>query len=359
MKRDDCALAPDAEPVREAFRFDEQRLTQWLLANVDDDVGTPQVSQFKGGQSNPTYRVDTARCSYVLRRKPPGDLLKGAHAIDREYRALAALREVDFPVPWVHALCLDRGVIGTEFYVMDHVEGRVFWNPRLPEVPAPERAAYFDAMNETIACLHGIDPATIGLADYGRAGGYFERQIARWSGQYRDDALAGRDPNMDRLVEWLPQNVPAGDETAISHGDFRCDNMIFHPTEPRVLAVLDWELSTLGHPLADFSYHAMMYRLPPSIMNGLLGEDLALLGLPSEADYIAAYARRTGRNGIPGYAFYIAFNMFRLAAILHGIKGRLLRGTASSARAVEMATNVEPLALLAWQQAEIATREAG
>ena len=359
MKRDDCALAQDVEPVREAFRFDEQRLAQWLHANVDDQAGTPRVSQFKGGQSNPTYRVDTERGSYVLRRKPPGDLLKGAHAIDREYRVLAALHKADFPVPRVHALCLDREVIGTEFYVMDRVEGRVFWNPRLPEVAAPERAAYFDAMNETIARLHGIDPAAIGLADYGRAGGYFERQIARWSGQYRDDTLAGRDPNMDLLVEWLPQHIPAGDETTISHGDFRCDNMIFHPTEPRVLAVLDWELSTLGHPLADFSYHAMMYRLPPSIMHGLFGEDLASLGLPSEADYVAAYVRRTGREGIPNYAFYIAFNMFRLAAILHGIKGRLLRGTASSAQAVEMAKNVEPLAKLAWQQAEIAMREAG
>jgi aminoglycoside phosphotransferase (APT) family kinase protein len=359
MKRDDCALAHDVEPVREAFRFDEQRLAHWLHANVDDRAGELRVSQFKGGQSNPTYRVDTDRRSYVLRRKPPGDLLKGAHAIDREYRVLAALHEAEFPVPRVHALCLDRSVIGTEFYVMDRIEGRVFWNPRLPEVAAPERAAYFDAMNATIARLHGIDPSAIGLADYGRTGGYFERQIARWSGQYRDDALAGRDPNMDRLVEWLPQHVPAGDETTISHGDFRCDNMIFHPTEPRVLAVLDWELSTLGHPLADFAYHAMMYRLPPSIMNGLLGEDLESLGLPSEADYVAAYVRRTGRDGIPNYAFYIAFNMFRLAAILHGIKGRLLRGTASSAQAIEMAKNVEPLAKLAWQQAEIAMREAG
>ena len=359
MKRDDCAQVQDVEPVREAFRFDEQRLAQWLRANVDDRADTLRVSQFRGGQSNPTYRVDTDLASYVIRRKPPGDLLKGAHAIDREYRVLAALQEADFPVPRVHALCLDRGVIGTEFYVMDRIEGRVFWNPRLPELAASERAAYFDAMNQTIARLHSIDPAAIGLGDYGRTGAYLERQIARWSGQYRDDELAGRDPNMDRLVEWLPQHVPAGDETAISHGDFRCDNMIFHPTEPRVLAVLDWELSTLGHPLADFSYHTMMYRLPPSIMNGLLGEDLHSLGLPSEADYIAAYAKRTGRDGFPHYAFYIAFNMFRLAAILHGIKGRLLRGTASSAHAVEMAKNVEPLAQLAWQQAEIAMREAG
>jgi aminoglycoside phosphotransferase (APT) family kinase protein len=359
MRTDDRALAQDVEPVREAFRFDEQRLARWLHANVDGQAGVPRVSQFKGGQSNPTYRVDTDRGSYVLRRKPPGDLLKGAHAIDREYRVLAALHQAAFPVPTVHALCLDREVIGTEFYLMDRIEGRVFWNPRLPEVAAADRAACFDAMNETIARLHGIDPAAVGLADYGRTGGYFERQIARWSKQYQEDTLAGRDPNMDRLAEWLPQHIPAADETTISHGDFRCDNMIFHPTEPRILAVLDWELSTLGHPLADFAYHAMMYRLPASIMNGLLGEDLVSLGLPSEADYVAAYVRRTGRADIPDYAFYIAFNMFRLAAILHGIKGRLLRGTASSAHAVEMAKNVEPLAKLAWQQAELAMCEAG
>ena len=352
-------LEQDVGPVREAFRFDEQRLARWLRENIDPGAGKLEIQQFKGGQSNPTYRIDTSRASYVLRRKPPGDLLKGAHAIDREHRVLAALHKVEFPVPRVHGLCLDRNVIGTEFYLMDRVEGRVFWNPRLPEVGACERAAYFDAMNETIARLHGIAPAAIGLADYGATGGYFTRQISRWSRQYRDDTLAGRDPHMDRLVEWLPQHIPAGDETAISHGDFRCDNMIFHPSEPRVLAVLDWELSTLGHPLADFCYHAMMYRLPPSIMNGLLGEDLASLGLPSEAGYVAAYARRSGRDGIADYPFYIAFNMFRLAAILHGIKGRLLRGNASSAHAVEMAKNVEPLARLAWQQAELAMRESG
>jgi aminoglycoside phosphotransferase (APT) family kinase protein len=358
MQQTTATAAPDVEPVRAAFRFDEERLAQWLHANVDSRAGPLQVRQFKGGQSNPTYRVDTGSASYVLRRKPPGDLLKGAHAIDREYRVLAALHAAGFPVPRVHGLCIDRGVVGTEFYVMDCIEGRVFWNPRLPELAAPERSAYFDAMNETIARLHTLDPAAVGLADYGRAGGYFARQIARWSKQYLDDALAGRDPCMDKLVDWLPQHVPEGDETAISHGDFRCDNMIFHPSEPRVLAVLDWELSTLGHPLADFSYHAMMYRLPQSIMTGLQGEDLQALGLPTEHAYVAAYCARTGRAGIPNYAFYIAFNMFRLAAILHGIKGRLLRGTASSGRAAEMAANVEPLAQLAWQQAQLAMSEA-
>lgn len=347
----------DVEAVRERFRFDEQRLAHWLRSNVDGYDGALLVRQFKGGQSNPTYRLDTPRASYVLRRKPPGDLLKGAHAIDREFRVIAALHDAGFPVPPVHGLCLDRSVIGTEFYVMDRIEGRVFWNPRLNQVAVRERAAYFDAMNDTIARLHSIDPTEFGLADYGRAEGYLARQIARWSKQYQDDELAGRNPDMDRLVEWLPEHVPPGDERSIVHGDFRCDNLIFHPSEPRALAVLDWELSTLGHPLADFSYHAMMYRLPPSIMNGLLGEDLLSLGLPSEAEYVAAYCRRTGRHGIANYAFYIAFNMFRFAAILHGIKGRLLRGNASSANAAEMAQQFEPLAQLAWEQAEIAMNE--
>jgi aminoglycoside phosphotransferase (APT) family kinase protein len=342
------------EAVRAAFRFDEERLARWLAAHVPGFSGPLRVSQFSGGQSNPTYRLDTPQRTYVLRRKPPGDLLKGAHAIDREHRVMAALHTAGFPVPAMHALCLDREVIGTEFYLMDFVPGRVFWNPRLPEVQRERRAAYFDAMNDTIARLHALDPQVIGLSDYGRGGGYFERQIARWSRQYLDDQKAGRDPSMDLLVEWLPLHIPPGDETRVVHGDFRCDNMIFHADEPRVLAVLDWELSTLGHPLADFTYHAMMYRLPSSIMNGLRGEDLAALGLPSESDYVKAYCRRTGRDDIANYGFYIAFNMFRFAAILHGIKGRLLRGNASSANAADMAANIEPLARLAWDQAKSA-----
>jgi aminoglycoside phosphotransferase (APT) family kinase protein len=347
-------MPDDTEAVRASFRFDEQALAQWLTTHVEGMTGPLRVSQFKGGQSNPTYRLDTPQRSYVLRRKPPGDLLKGAHAIDRECRVMSALHSTDFPVPRMHGLCMDRDVIGTEFYLMDFVPGRVFWNPRLPEIDRQERAAYFDAMNDAIARLHAIDPQAAGLSDYGRAGGYFSRQIERWSRQYLDDPLAGRDPHMDRLVEWLPQNIPPGDETRVVHGDFRCDNMIFHPSEPKVLAVLDWELSTLGHPLADFTYHAMMYRLPPSIMNGLKGEDPASLGLPSEGEYVKAYCSRTGRDDIHHYGFYIAFNMFRFAAILHGIKGRLMRGNASSAHAADMAANVEPLAQLAWQQVQAA-----
>lgn len=263
-----------------------------------------------------------------------------------------ALGKAAFPVAHVHGLCTDENVIGTWFYVMAMVEGRIFWDATLPGMSPDDRAAHFDAMNEAIATLHGIDFQAIGLGDYGRSGNYFERQIARWSKQYLDDAEAGRDPNMDRLVEWLPWNIPSGDETSIVHGDFRCDNMIFHPTEPRILAVLDWELSTLGHPGADFAYHAMMYRMPPHIVAGLGGADIAAIGIPAEADYLAAYSRRRGLADMPSYDFYIAFNFFRLAAIFHGIKGRVLRGTAASAQARERVAVLPELMSLAWRQAE-------
>ncbi len=339
-------------PVREAHRFDEAALARWMAANVADYAGPLTVEQFKGGQSNPTYKLVTPGRAYVLRRKPPGQLLKGAHAVEREARVLSALGSAGYPVAHVHGLCVDDGVIGTWFYVMDMVEGRVFWDATFPQVSREERPAYFDAMNETLARLHMIDFAAIGLSDYGRAGNYFERQIRRWTKQYLEDVDAGRDPHMDRLVEWLPANIPTGDETSIVHGDFRCDNMIFHATEPRVVGVLDWELSTLGHPLADFAYHAMMYRMPPHIVAGLGGADIAALNVPTEANYVAAYCRRTGRETMPDYDFYVAFNFFRLAAIFHGIKGRAIRGTAASAQAKERAKVFPELAALAWAQAE-------
>ncbi|MFN3945623.1 MAG: phosphotransferase [Allosphingosinicella sp.] len=334
--------------VREAHRFDTERLHRWMEQHVEGYAGPLRVEQFKGGQSNPTYKLVTeARC-YVLRRKPPGKLLPGAHAVEREYRVISALHAQGFPVARAYALCEDEGVIGTAFYVMEMVEGRIFWDPAFGEVPRADRPAYFDAMNRTIAALHLIDPDAAGLGDYGKPGNYFARQIGRWSKQYLGDVEAGRVPAMDRLVEWLPDNIPPDEPRArIIHGDFRCDNMIFHPTEPRVLAVLDWELSTLGHPLADFSYHLMMYRMPDA-----LGEaDLAALNIPSEADYVAAYCARTGRDGIADLDFYMAFNLFRLAGIVHGIKGRIARGTAASAHAAEMAKRLEPLADLAWEQA--------
>jgi aminoglycoside phosphotransferase (APT) family kinase protein len=281
-------------------------------------------------------------------------LLKGAHAIEREAQVLTGLGKAGFPVARIYGLCTDDSVIGTWFYVMAMVEGRIFWDATLPEIPAADRPAYFDAMNATMAQLHGMDYRAIGLADYGRPGNYFQRQIARWSKQYLEDIEAGRDPNMDRLIDWLPAHIPPGDETAIVHGDFRIDNMIFHPTEPRVIAVLDWELSTLGHPLADFAYHAMMYHMPPHIVAGLAGADLQALNIPGEADYVAAYCRRTGRAAVPDYKFYIAFNFFRMAAIFHGIKGRVARGTAASAQAAERAAVFPELAAIAWQQAALA-----
>jgi aminoglycoside phosphotransferase (APT) family kinase protein len=334
--------------VREAHRFDVPRLERWMAANVDGFAGPLAVEQFKGGQSNPTYKLATASRSYVLRRKPPGRLLPGAHAVDREYRVISALAGQGLPVARAYGLCLDEDVIGTAFYVMEMVEGRIFWDPAFGEVPREERPAFFDAMNATIAQLHSIDPEAAGLGDYGKPGNYFARQIARWSKQYENDVEAGRVAAMDRLVEWLPHNIPPDEpRPRIIHGDFRCDNMIFHADRPEVLAVLDWELSTLGHPLADFSYHLMMYRMPDA-----LGEaDLAALNIPSEQDYVAAYCRRTGRDGIPDLDFYMAFNLFRLAGIVHGIKGRLVRGTAASAHAAEMVKRLEPLAELGWAQA--------
>ena len=339
--------------VRPGQEFDAGALEAWLAARIEDYAGPLTIEQFKGGQSNPTYKLITPGRSYVMRRKPPGKLLPGAHAIEREYRVITALGNQGFPVAKSYGLCEDPAVIGTAFYVMEMVEGRIFWDTAFPEVSQTERPAYFDAMNATMAQLHLIDPEAAGLDDYGKPGNYFARQIGRWSKQYLEDVEAGRVPAMDRLVEWLPANLPPDEpQPRVIHGDFRCDNMIFHPTEPKVLAVLDWELSTLGHPLADFTYNLLMYRMPAGITTGLAGLDLAALNIPGEADYVAAYCRRTGRDGIPDLAFYMAFNLFRLAGIVHGIKGRVVRGTATSAHAGQMAASLEPLANLSWAQAE-------
>ncbi len=339
-------------PVREVHRFDEAALAAWMAEAIPGFDGPLTVEQFKGGQSNPTYRLSTPSARYVLRRKPPGPLAKGAHDVLREARILTALADTPVPVARVHGVCADEGVIGTPFFVMEMVEGRIFWDASFAEIDRVERPSYFDAMNATIAALHRIDPVAVELGDYGRPGNYFARQIARWTGQYLDDADAGPNDDMDALVAWLPEHIPAGEESRIVHGDFRCDNLIFHPSEPRILAVLDWELSTLGHPLADFAYHAMMYRMPPDIVAGLGGADVAALGLPSEADYVAAYCARTGRDGIADYEFYIAFNFFRIAAIFHGIKGRVIRGNASSAHARERAASFPRLARLAREAME-------
>ncbi len=326
--------------------IDVAALERFMAAEIEDYSGPLTVRQFKGGQSNPTYRLETPGALYVLRKKPPGPLLKGAHDVLREAWVMRALASTPVPVPPVVAACDDDNVIGSAFFIMALVDGRIFWDTAFRDVPRDHRAAYFDSMNATIAALHSVDYGAVGLADYGRPGNYFERQIGRWSKQYVEDVDGGRDPNMDALVEWLPTAIPPGEETAIVHGDFRCDNLIFHPSEPRVVAVLDWELSTLGHPLADFAYHCLMYRIPGDIA-GLGGEDPESLGLPSEADYIAAYCARTGRDGIPSFDFYAAFNLFRLAAIFHGIKGRVVRGNASSAQARERAEQFPRLAAMA------------
>ena len=266
---------------------------------------------------------------------------------------MAALGATGFPVPHVHGLCDGDSDIGTPFFVMDMVEGRIIWDSTFPGLSSSDRAAHFDAMNATIARLHTLDPSAIGLGDYGRPGGFVERQVARWSKQYETDVEAGRLPAMDRLVEWLRANLPPDrGEISVVHGDYRCDNMIFAPAEPRVLAVLDWELSTLGDPVADFVYHLMIYRMPASLFTGIAGVDLAALGIPSEKDYVAAYCRRTGRDDLPDLDYLMVFVMFRLAAIIHGIKGRLVRGNASSAHAVETVERLEGLAELAWAQAE-------
>jgi aminoglycoside phosphotransferase (APT) family kinase protein len=333
--------------VRDEYRLDEAALSRWMQRHVPDFLGPIEVEQFKGGQSNPTYKLNTPKASYVLRRKPPGTLLPGAHDVEREARVLTALGGVGFPVAHVYGVCAQPSILGSPFFVMQMVEGRIFWDASFPNVAREERPAYFNAMNSTLARLHQIDYAAVGLSDFGKPGNYFARQISRWSKQYLQDSDAGRDANMDRLLEWLPANIPDDDQTCIAHGDFRCDNMIFHPLEPRILAVLDWELSTLGHPLADFAYHAIMYRMPPNIVAGLQGVDLQALNIPTEAQYLAGYCARTGRDSILAYDFYIAFNFFRLAAIFHGIKGRVIRGTAASSHAKERAESFPTLARLA------------
>jgi aminoglycoside phosphotransferase (APT) family kinase protein len=338
-------------PVREQHRFDVASLQAYMEAHVEGFSGALEVAQFKGGQSCPTYRLSAGGKDYVLRRKPPGKLLPSAHAVEREYRVITALGESDVPVARTYVLCEDESVVGTPFYIMDFADGRIFWDPKLPELEPDQRAAVFDAMNRVIAALHSVDYENVDLTTFGKPGNYFARQIGRWSKQYVASETE-KIPAMDRLMEWLPENIPEGDETTLVHGDYRLDNMVFHPTEPRVLAVLDWELSTLGHPLGDFSYHCMVFRFKPEQFNGLAGLDLASLGIPTEADYIAAYCRRTGREGIANWDFYMAYNMFRIAAILQGIMGRFVEGTASSAHAAERGKQVRPLAELAWAQAE-------
>ncbi|MCZ7565543.1 MAG: phosphotransferase [Burkholderiales bacterium] len=340
-------------PVAERHRIDAGALAEYLRERVQGFAGALAVEQFRGGQSNPTYLLSAGGRRYVMRAKPgpAAKLLPSAHAVEREYRVITALGGTGVPVPHTFALCEDESVIGRAFFVMEYVEGRVLWEQSLPGMAPGERRAIYDEMNRVIAALHAVDYATVGLADFGRPGNYLARQIARWSKQYQasqTEPIAA----MDRLIEWLPAHVPPGDETAVVHGDYRMDNLIFHPTEPRVLAVLDWELSTLGHPLADFSYHCMSWHIPPERFRGIGGLDLAALGIPGEAAYVAAYCARTRRARIEHWDFYLAYNMFRLSAILQGIMKRALDGTAASQEALDAGRRARPLAEMGWRLVE-------
>jgi aminoglycoside phosphotransferase (APT) family kinase protein len=336
--------------VAERLRFEVGRLETYLRDHVDGFAGPIDVRQFKGGQSNPTYLIETPARRYVLRRKPPGKLLPSAHAVDREFRVISALRAQAFPVPEPVLYCADEAVIGTAFFVMAHVDGRVFWEAEMPASNPAERAAVYDAMNATLARLHTYEPGAIGLADYGRGENYVGRQIERWSKQYRASET-DKIEEMERLMDWLPAHVPPQQPTRLVHGDYRLDNMIVAPDNPKVLAVLDWELSTLGDPLADFSYHLMQWHMPPSEAGtgSLVGFDLAALGIPTLDDYIDAYVKRTGLDPRPYLAVYSAYNFFRIAAILQGIVGRVRDGTATSAAAAAKAALVRPLATKAWE----------
>jgi aminoglycoside phosphotransferase (APT) family kinase protein len=313
-----------------AFPEDARALDAWASGHVEGWRGPAHAKKFATGQSNPTYLIEAASGRYVLRRKPPGKLLKSAHMIEREFRVLKALESTGFPAPRALALCEDDSVIGTAFYVMAHVDGRIFWDPALPDLPRQDRSLIYDAMNEGLAKLHAIDVPAVGLSDYGKPGSYFARQLQRWSEQYRASETA-RIEDMDRLIVWLGQRVPADDgRVALVHGDWRIDNMIFNANAPRLIAVLDWELSTLGHPFADLAYQCMHWHLPHAEFNGLGGIDRATQGIPTEADYVAAYCRRSGLERIPNWTFLIAFSFFRYAAIAQGVYKRALDGNASN-----------------------------
>jgi aminoglycoside phosphotransferase (APT) family kinase protein len=337
-------------PVAPQHAFDVGRLAAYLRQHVDASIGALRVEQFKGGQSNPTFLLDDGRRKFVLRRKPPGALLASAHAVDREFRVIRALAATDVPVARADVLCEDLEVLGTAFYVMEYVDGRVLWDPTLPGYAPAERAAMYDELNRVIAALHRVDPAQVGLADYGRPGAYIERQVARWTKQYRA-AETEQIAAADCLIDWLPRHIPAEGASRIVHGDYRLDNVIFHKTEPRIIAVLDWELSTLGDPLVDFAYHCLSWRMPFETLRGMGGVDLAPLGIPAEAQYVQRYLARVGneRGVSPAdWSYYLVFNMFRLVGILQGVVARALQGNASSAMALDHGQRVRPLAEQAW-----------
>jgi acyl-CoA dehydrogenase len=328
------------------------RLGQYLRAQGLSASTTVNAELLSGGQSNPTYRLRSADEQFVLRKKPAGPLLPSAHAIDREYRVMSALAGTEVPVPEMLVYCDDPSLIGTAFYVMPFIEGRVIFDQTLAGMTPAERALIYADMNRALAQLHRIDPAAVGLSDFGRAGNYFGRQIRRWSQQYLENHTDRLD-SLESLIQWLPQHIPDDDTTTIVHGDYRLDNVMLHQTEPRVIAVLDWELSTLGHPLADFSYHAMSWHIPPTLWRGIGGLDLAALGIPSERDYIDLYVQTTGFEGVQAHwDFYLAYNFFRIAAILYGIGQRAKEGTAAAPDALDMAAKAGPLADIGWRYAQ-------
>ena len=323
------------------------RLERWMRDHIDGFRGPLAAERFEGGQSNPTYKLVTTTGVYVLRRKPLGHLLPSAHAVDREYRVMRSLASTAVPIPRVHALCEDDAIIGSTFYVMEFLDGRIFWDQRLPGLSPAERQAMFDSMNAVIAVLHSVDHIAVGLDEFGRPGNYMARQVGRWSRQYQASETEPQ-PAMDSLIEWLSRHLPPEGESRIVHGDYRMDNLIFHKTEPKVIGVLDWELSTIGDPLADFAYHAMSWRVTPELFRGLDGIDFLGLGIPREDEYVASYCQRTGRGPLAHWDFYIVYSLFRLAAIMQGIAKRAITGTAASREAVELGRLARPIGERAW-----------
>ena len=344
----DASTANETIEVREAHVFDVGALERYLADHVDGFRGPLTVRQFRGGQSNPTFLLAAGGREYVLRKKPPGKLLASAHQVDREYRVIRALAATDVPVARTYVLCEDDSVIGSAFYVMEYVRGRIFRDPQLPGVPPAERAAIYDDMNSVLARLHEVDYAAVGLADFGKPGNYFARQIGRWTKQYEAAQTDTIEP-MDNLIAWLPTHIPPGDETCIAHGDFRLENSIYHPTQPRMIALLDWELATLGHPLADLAYNCMLYHVNSPTQGTLMNLDYAATGIPSEQEYVAAYCRRTGRDGVANWEFYVAFALFRMASIVQGVYKRGLDGNASSDQASMYGAVCQFLAMTAWE----------
>lgn len=329
-----------------------RRLGDFLVSRGVTDNPIVKPTLLKGGQSNPTFRLEVGAQTFVLRKKPAGDLLPSAHAVDREFRVMQALQATGVPVPPMLLYSDDSEIIGTPFYLMGFLQGRVFFDQTLPGMTVSERTAVYWDVNRAIATLHSVDPVAVGLGDFGKAGNYFARQINRWGKQYLENHTE-RIEDLERLIDWLPDRIPAGEAVSIVHGDFRLDNVMLHPTEPRAIAVLDWELSTLGHPLADFSYHCISWHIAPSLWRGIGGLDLKSLGIPSEADYVAQYVEHTGLKGVEEHwDFYLAYNFFKIAAILYGIGERARQGTAASADALEMATKAAPLAEIGWRYAQ-------